>query len=115
RLGRGSSGARVWRSSDCPTDRLGRNSFAERWVGTARRELLDNLLIFGRRHLEYMLQEFLEHCEEARPHQGLGQRTPPQRAPTQASETGPVLHRACLGGVLHEYFRAGLIRPTPTS
>jgi putative transposase len=81
------------------------NSFAERWVGTARRELLDHLLIFGRRHLEYVLREFIEHYEEARPHQGLGQRRPRQREPTAASETGPVLRRDRLGGVLHEYFR----------
>ena len=58
-----------------------------------RRELLDNLLILGRRHLEYVLREFVEHYEEARPHQGLGQRTPRQRAPIRASETGPVLRR----------------------
>jgi putative transposase len=81
------------------------NSFAERWVGTARREVLDHLLIFGRRHLEYVLREFVEHYEEARPHQSLGQRTPRQRAPIQASETGPVLRRDRLGGVLDEYFR----------
>jgi putative transposase len=81
------------------------NSFAERWVGTARRELLDHLLIFGRRHLEYVLREFVEHYEEAWPHQCLGQRTLRQQAPTAATETGPVLRRHRLGGVLHEYFR----------
>src|SRR5262249_1333937 len=35
----------------------------ERWVGTARRECLDHLLILGRRHLEYVLQEFVEHYQ----------------------------------------------------
>ena len=74
-------------------------------MGTARRELLDHLLIFGRRHLECVLREFIEHYEEARPHQGLGQRRPRQQAPTAASETGPVLRRDRLGGVLHGYFR----------
>src|SRR5215469_8024679 len=57
----------------------GRNAFAERWVGTARRECLDHLLIVGRRHLEYVLGEFVEHYHKARPHQGLGQRTPSGR------------------------------------
>jgi hypothetical protein len=45
-------------------------------VGTARRECLDHLLIVSRRHLEYVLKEFVEHYQEARPHQGLDQRTP---------------------------------------
>jgi hypothetical protein len=49
---------------------------------------MDHLLIFGRRHLQYVLREFIEHYEEARPHQGLGQRTPRRREPTAASETG---------------------------
>ena len=53
------------------------NAIAERWVGTLRRELLDHLLIFGCRHLEYVLREFVKHYEQARPHQGLGQRVPP--------------------------------------
>jgi putative transposase len=43
------------------------NSFAKRWAGTARREVLDHVLIFGRRHLERVLIEFIEHYHEARP------------------------------------------------
>ncbi len=74
-----------------PYRSLRANSFAERWVATARREVLDHLLIFGRHHLEYVLQEFVEHYEEAWSHQGLGQRTPRQRAPIRASDAGPVL------------------------
>jgi tetratricopeptide (TPR) repeat protein len=82
-----------------------RNSFAERWVGTARREALDDLLIFGCHHLKHVLREFVEHYEEARPHQGLGQRTPRHREPIAASAVGPVQRRDRLGGVLHEYVR----------
>ena len=66
------------------------NSIAERFVGTCRREVLDHLLIFGRRHLEGVLREFTEHYHYARLHQGLGQRRPCE--PTQAVRlpTGPV-------------------------
>ena len=81
------------------------NSFAERWVGTARRECLDHLLIVGRRHLEYVLGEFVEHYQEARPHQGLGQQTPSGGPPVQVPG-GRVVRRDRLGGLIHEYERA---------
>ncbi len=82
------------------------NAFAERWVGTVRRELLDHLLVFGRLHLEYVLREFITHYHEERPHQGLGQRVPRQPRLPSTSETGPVIRRDRLGGLLHEYRRA---------
>ncbi len=82
------------------------NAFAERWVGTVRRELLDHLLIFGRRHLEYVLREFIIRYHEDRPHQGLGQRVPRESGLPSTSRTGPVIRRDRLGGFLHEYRRA---------
>jgi putative transposase len=69
-------GAKAWRSSQLPVRSPVANSFAERWVGTVRLECLDHLLIMGRRRLEQVLRESVEHYQEARPHQGLGQRTP---------------------------------------
>jgi len=42
------------------------NSYVERWVGTARREVLDHLLIFGPRQLERVLWEFIDHYHTAR-------------------------------------------------
>ena len=35
------------------------NAFAERWIGTVRRELLDRMLILGQRHLETVLAGYL--------------------------------------------------------
>ena len=46
------------------------NAFAERWVGSARQEMLDRMLIFGRPHLEKVLAEYMDHYNHARPHQG---------------------------------------------
>src|SRR5579859_1499873 len=81
------------------------NAFAERWVGTVRRELLDHLIIFGARHLEAVLQQFIDHYHHARPHRGLGLRPP--SAPSQGlSPTGPVIRTDLLGGLIHEYRRA---------
>jgi transposase InsO family protein len=41
---------------------------AERWVGSARRECLDRILILGRRHLHYVLAAYTAHYNEHRPH-----------------------------------------------
>jgi putative transposase len=82
------------------------NSYSERWVGSARREVLDRVLIFGRRYLEEVLTEFIDHYNHARPHQGIGQRLPSEPAQVLPLSTGRVERRDRLGGVLHEYSRA---------
>jgi putative transposase len=75
-------------------------------MGTARRECLDHLLVLDRRHLEWVLSEFLEHYHQARPHQGLGQRPPCRPADVIPSTDGRVERRDRPGGLLHEYSRA---------
>ncbi len=81
------------------------NAYSERWVRTARRELLDHLLIFGERHLENVLKEFIQHYHQERPHRSLGLQ-PPCPSPLPASSTGSIVRRDRLGGLLHEYSRA---------
>jgi hypothetical protein len=49
------------------------NAFAERWVGTVRRELLDRMLIVGRRQLATVLTEYVRHYNDHRPHRALRQ------------------------------------------
>ena len=66
------------------------NSFAERYVGTLRRECLDHLLIHGERHLRRILAEYARHYNEHRPHQSREQR-PPLHEPGQAVDmTGKI-------------------------
>jgi putative transposase len=52
------------------------NAYAERWIGTVRREVLDRMLIFGRRQLVSVLAEYAEHYNVHRPHRALGQAPP---------------------------------------
>ncbi len=86
---------------DCPS-----NSFAERWVGTARRECLNHLLIAGRRRLQFVLKEFVEHYGKARPHQGLEQRTPSGQPAERPLAAGRIVRQDRLGGLIPEYDRA---------
>jgi len=51
------------------------NSFAERYVGTLRRECLDHLLIHGEQHLRQILTEYARHYNDHRPHQSREQRS----------------------------------------
>jgi transposase InsO family protein len=44
------------------------NAYAERFVGTVRRECLDRILIVGRRQLERVLRVYLDHYNGHRPH-----------------------------------------------
>jgi transposase InsO family protein len=82
------------------------NSYAERFVGTLRRECLDHVLILGERHLRKALAEYTRHYNGHRPHQAL-QQEPPQRQPSQAVDiTAQIERRQVVGGLISEYRRA---------
>jgi transposase InsO family protein len=82
------------------------NAFAERWVGTARRECLDHILIFGRRHLERVLGAYAEHYNRARPHRSLELRPPDPGLDSGVVPKTKVRRRDVLGGLIHEYRRS---------
>ena len=82
------------------------NAIAERFVGTVRRECLDRLLIFDRRHLEVVLAQYLTHYNGHRPHRFLDQRSPhPTTISTSRRDTNPTVLRRSdrLGGLIHQY------------
>jgi len=79
------------------------NAVAERWVGTARRECLDHLLILNERHLRRVLTAFVAHYNERRPHQGLRQQCPVPLAPEGGG--GRIARRVVLAGITHDYYR----------
>jgi putative transposase len=82
------------------------NSYAERFVGTLRRECLDHVLILGEGHLRNVLAEFARHYNGHRPHQGL-QQEPPLRQPGRAVDiTARIERRQVLSGLISEYRRA---------
>jgi hypothetical protein len=80
------------------------NAYAERWVGTVRREVLDRMLIFGYRQLRSVLAEYTDHYNVHRPHRALGQRPPlGSGEPPMFVPAGRVVRRDRLGGLIHEY------------
>ena len=80
------------------------NAICERVMGTLRRECLDRVLIFGRRHLEAILTEYLRHYNGHRPHRSLGQQPPDGGSRRQSVDAGtPIARRDLLGGIIHEY------------
>ena len=82
------------------------NSFAERFVGTLRREYLDHVPILGGQHLRKVLSEFARHYNGHRPHQALRQR-PPQHEPGHTIDmTTRIERRQVPGGLISEYRRA---------
>ena len=82
------------------------NAFAERWVGTVRRECLDHVLIFGRRHLEHVLDAYAEHYNRARPHRSIDLRPPDHAASAEGVVCSRIRRRDVLGGLIHEYKRS---------
>ena len=82
------------------------NAYAERFVGTVRRECLNHLLIVNQRHLRGVLTDWQAHCNEHRPHQGRQQRAPNDGAGRAVDTTAAIQRRPILGGLINEYHRA---------
>ena len=101
----------VWRSIGAqmirtPVRAPNANAFAERWVGTVRRECLDHLLIVGPRHLARVLAVYVGHYNPHRPHRGLGLVAPdPRPIPnvTRPLTADRIRRHDVLGGLIHEY------------
>jgi transposase InsO family protein len=82
------------------------NCYAERFVGTLRRECLDRLLIYGARHLRRVLAAYERHYNDHRPHQSQGQQPPTHEPGRVIDMTAPIRRRKVVGGLINEYRRA---------
>ena len=86
------------------------NAYAERWVRTVRAEVTDRMLITGPRHLHAVLDEYVGHYNEHRPHRSRDLRPPDYGSITMAkitdSTTAKTRRRRVLGGLINEYERA---------
>jgi transposase InsO family protein len=86
------------------------NGICERTVGILRRELLDHIVPFSEKHLEYLLSEYIHrYYNPSRTHQGIERQTPilSEELPgISSTETSSLIPEPILGGLYHNYRRA---------
>ena len=83
------------------------NPHAERFVRTIKSECLNHLVLFGERHLRYVVKEFIAHYHRERFRQGIGGQLIEKQASsaTDKRTSGKVVCRSRLGGILNFYYR----------
>jgi transposase InsO family protein len=80
------------------------NGTAERWVGSARREMFDHTIPLNESHLRRLGREYLAYYHEDRTHLGLAKATPAHRAVEQRPTATRRIHsQPRMGGLHHRY------------
>ena len=78
------------------------NAYAERLIGSIRRECVDHIVVFGERHLRHVLLSYMSYYNGTRTHLSLNKDAPMSRV---AETAGRILCRPILGGLHHQYTR----------
>jgi len=80
------------------------NAYAERVIGSIRRECLDHVVVLGERHLRGILSTYVDYYNETRTHLSLAKDAPEPRS-VQPPSQGRVMQVPRVGGLHHEYVR----------
>jgi transposase InsO family protein len=78
------------------------DAYAERLIGSIRRECLDHVVVLGERHLRHVLLSYMNYYNATRTHLSLNKDSPLSRIVKRA---GRILCRPILGGLHHKYVR----------
>ena len=78
------------------------NGYAERLIGSIRRECLDYVVVFGERHLRHLLRCYKNYYNQTRTHLSLAKDSPISRA---IEAVGRIFASPVLGGLHHRYVR----------
>ena len=78
------------------------NAYAERLIGSIRRECVDHIIVLGERHLRHVLLSYMQYYNEVRTHLSLNKDA---SAPRPFQRAGHILCRPILGGLHHQYVR----------
>ena len=79
------------------------NGFAERLIGSIRRECVDHIIVLGEMHLRRVLKSYADYYNSVRTHRSLNKDAPATR---QIQRIGSIKSHAILGGLHHHYARA---------
>jgi hypothetical protein len=79
------------------------NCYAERFVGSVRRECSDHLLIYNEQHARAILNSYAEHYNAHRPHQSLDQHPPGYDPDVVIPIKRPIRKRRTVHGLINEY------------
>src|SRR5256885_9903467 len=80
------------------------NAYAERVIGSIRRECLDHVVVIGERHLRQILSKYVDYYNRTRTHLALAKDAPEPRS-VQLPSQGRVVKVPRVGGLHHEYLR----------
>ena len=78
------------------------NGFAERLIGSIRRESVDHMIVLGEAHLRRILKSYPNYYNGVRTHRSLNKDAPVSRS---VQRSGFIRSRAILGGLHHHYGR----------
>jgi putative transposase len=78
------------------------NAFAERMIGSIRRECLDHVVVLGQRHLRRLPKSYLSYYHRSRTHLALAKDAPEPRA---IMRRGPIIVIPQVGGLHYRYER----------
>jgi len=79
------------------------NGIAERWVGSARREMLDHVIVMNERHLHRLLREYVDYYNEDRVHTRLRDSPIGRRTEHRPSSKAQIVGLPRVGGLHHRY------------
>ena len=80
------------------------NPYAERVIGSIRRECLDHVIVLSEAHLLRILSRYFAYYHEDRTHLTLDRNAPTPR-PIEARESGAIVAAPRVGGLHHRYRR----------
>ena len=78
------------------------NGYVERLIGTLRRECLEQIVVFGEKHLRRILFAYAAYYNQARTHLALQKDAPLQRV---VQRSGDIAAISVLAGLHHQYVR----------